>query len=584
MLARSGIYHENLMVTGKHITILGMTGPKGTVIDGGGKGPAVTITNSNALLAGVTVTNGNGGGVVISGTGLVEITNSIVGENLEGGIVCSQGSSVTITNSVIHSNEGGGIYCFNRTQLAIHNTVISGNLGAGGISCVLCDNLSVTYSTISGNRSSGIFLVDSPNSNLMGSILWFNGEYPYPVNASSWNDIIHEIVAIRSPIPVMLMSALTLYMTPQPWLECPPWCGNKLTWSLRFQDQGNIGIQGIPVPFVNPAYFWVAPTTGGNYELSGLVGIDMTGDPFVETIVCDDTDLRGVPRRLDGNDDGIASCDVGAYEFGAFRITTDTDWRAIGPVGNLEGRSLDTVGREWENRNVGWNSDLTFDDSAAAGWKNAIFNQTAHPPRPEIAFVWVDDPEHDGKKGATPAYFRYVFDLAEVPKFAELTVLADDDAQVYLNGQLVVNDLDGTVTLSPNIDVTRYLQAGKNLIAVKAHDSFGVFEGLYLLLRGGLPELVNDAVNFEIIQRFPTDKLDTEGCPAGYQGKFHFIARLTNTLATNLWGLQLEIAELTNGNLLLSDDGLSLGGTGRRGRRITKRRLHWRGASPRRIR
>ena len=59
-------------------------------------------------------------------------------------------------------------------------------------------------------------------------------------------------------------------------------------------------------------------------------------------------------------------------------------WRTIAPVGNLEGLPISHVGLDWEALNVGWNTSLTFDDTAAAGWQY-LFRATSRylaVPRP----------------------------------------------------------------------------------------------------------------------------------------------------------------------------------------------------------
>jgi len=55
---------------------------------------------------------------------------------------------------------------------------------------------------------------------------------------------------------------------------------------------------------------------------------------------------------------------------------------------------------------------------------------------------------------------------------ALLDCLMDDDAQIWINGVLVLNDNNNTASTFEAMDVRRYLRSGLNLIAVKAHDSY----------------------------------------------------------------------------------------------------------------
>ena len=71
--------------------------------------------------------------------------------------------------------------------------------------------------------------------------------------------------------------------------------------------------------------------------------------------------------------------------------------------------------------------------------------------------------------------------------------------QVYINGVLVLDDHDGSATGIPPINVKPFLRSGMNVIAVKAHDSFGIHEALQLVLRvelaGSLSEHVVNLSN-----------------------------------------------------------------------------------------
>ena len=158
----------------------------------------------------------------------------------------------------------------------------------------------------------------------------------------------------------------------------------------------------------------------------------------------------------------VAVANAGAEQLS---LPSGTHWRAIGPVGNLEGTPIANAGLFWESVNVGWNTDLSYDDSDAAGWKYATKS-----PYPAANAIWADGMHPNG---FTPAYFRYKFVVDGTPTKGLLTVLVDDDAQVYINGERVVNDTDGVGTLVRDVDVTTSLRQGENLIATKAHDSWG---------------------------------------------------------------------------------------------------------------
>lgn len=148
-------------------------------------------------------------------------------------------------------------------------------------------------------------------------------------------------------------------------------------------------------------------------------------------------------------------------------VETDTTWRAIGPVGDQTGADIHTVGLDFEAANPGWNSNVLYDDSAAAGWSDAI--EVIHPTEPFERY-WVDGTDIIG---SSPAYFRKTFEIDGVPTTAFLDVIVDDDALVYINGHLVVNDSDGLATYLFDLDVEPWLVQGTNLIAVKAHDGQG---------------------------------------------------------------------------------------------------------------
>ncbi len=151
--------------------------------------------------------------------------------------------------------------------------------------------------------------------------------------------------------------------------------------------------------------------------------------------------------------------------------TTDTSWRAIGPVGNLETQNITNVGLGWESSNAGWNTSLGYDDSDAAGWISAVFN--GHPNIPNS--IWSSD---DHLTGPTPTYFRKEITINGTPTTGSFAFIVDDDVQLYVNGNLVFNDTNGLATFATGgINITASLISGVNLIAMKVHDQQGA-EGI----------------------------------------------------------------------------------------------------------
>ena len=72
----------------------------------------------------------------------------------------------------------------------------------------------------------------------------------------------------------------------------------------------------------------------------------------------------------------------------------------------------------------------------------------------------------------------------------------------------------------------------------------------------GKCKIVNDFVAFEPVPSTFRFTKDTAGCPGGVAGIFSFDATLTNISDAALANLEIEVTELTDGNLLLTEDGL----------------------------
>jgi predicted outer membrane repeat protein len=288
-------------------------------------GGGICCSSSDPVLSNVIIRNNsaddNGGGIYCYGNSIPNLLNVIVSDNfaVDGGGMYFRYSCPSLTNSIISNNsasddgggiyygdsetsfinstiinnsaseDGGGIYCY-ASSTSFINSIISNNSTSddgGGLYCY-ASNTSLLNSTISNNTSDdggGLYCRESSNSNLINNILWNNtpqGIYFYQIHGS-----------------------------------------NSVTSSYSNIQGGEAGIE-----------------TNNNGEINWLEGnIDSdplfigTGEhPFTLSVnsPCIDAgtpdtlglnlppwDIIGNERVWDGDEDGVAIIDMGAYEFGA---------------------------------------------------------------------------------------------------------------------------------------------------------------------------------------------------------------------------------------------------------------------------
>ena len=309
---------------GKAITVRSQSGnPEACIIDCQGSESDLhrgfyfhSGEDSNSVLQGVTITNGyvmgiptdNGGAVLCCSTSSPTITNCRITSSrafLGGGICCMFNSSPTITNCTIMDNWGsevGGIECYEGSHPKITNCTIAENQTSnrgGGIDCMFSSNPTIINCLIRDNTAnyngSGIMCREgSPtviNCTLAGNITFEYPEYagciycgsssnPTITNCILWGDTPQEIYVSGGAGPVVSYSDIQ-----------GGWPG-----------AGNINVDPL---FVNPG--------GDNYHLStGSACIDTGSNAAVPPGVT--TDLEGNPRIVDGNGNGTATVDMGAYE------------------------------------------------------------------------------------------------------------------------------------------------------------------------------------------------------------------------------------------------------------------------------
>jgi CSLREA domain-containing protein len=341
------------------------SGAESTIVDGNGVSRIFFISNpgTNPIvnISNVTIRNGQGnidfgtgirirpgstlnlvgsivrdnrsavGGVGITNEGSLTIIRSTVRDNqvtgggggvtgTGGGILNSSGANMRILESTIHSNRGirgGGIS--NSGHLDITNTTISGNVASagGGIRNSISGIVNISFSTITDNEAG--FESGEPEENRVGGGI---------LNFEKVN--IGNSIVTGNRDGRLLSDPL---LSPDCFSEAPfgftSFRGNfvgVINTNCDFRDTifgapptfDTVGTAASPVD----AQLTSLGNNGGPTRTHGLLSVSPvidqgTGITSATFFDCPQTDQRGFPRPVDGDSDGNAYCDAGAFEFGS---------------------------------------------------------------------------------------------------------------------------------------------------------------------------------------------------------------------------------------------------------------------------
>lgn len=365
----TGTYSETVTIS-KTLTLQG-TDALTTIIDGTMAGRVVSIRNrSTVMLTDLTLTNGNGGiynefGCTLTlnrcriidnadttGTGggilndigtTLTLNDTLVRGNrttINGGGISGVGE-LTLNNSVIISNtadlKGGGIShgTTSYSTLTVNNSTISDNQAAygGGISNEEFGTARITRSTIANNTASvhggGIFnngLLTLTNSTLSSNSAGMGGGIR---NDATGNLILANTTVTSNTVTeggggidnysgkAVLKNSIVA--TQRTGADCATIAGNISSYGHNLDSDDTCELMAAgDIPGADPMLGPLQDNGGATLTHALLVGspaIDSGDD-----IGCPNVDQRGFPRPLNGDQDGTAACDIGAYEYGFYYV------------------------------------------------------------------------------------------------------------------------------------------------------------------------------------------------------------------------------------------------------------------------
>ena len=267
-----------------------------------------------------------GGGITVRpapglGRAMIFCRNCEISENwaAPGGGILLNGSDAIIENCRFVGNIVGAIYSTGESFVCSNSMFFANRdrYPSAGRSCILlrsCSPAVITNSLICGNTA-GVTAEDTL-LNLSNDTVVFNGSFG---SANVGCTILHATNSIFYPAGIFVSdpSSTSIGHSSVSNAEVSYGPGNivNITNPPLFVDPGYWDTSSDP--YVEPGWTFVL----GDYHLlpgspsidAGTNDVDSPYTPEVETLPA--TDLAGIPRVIDGNRDGCATVDMGAYEY-----------------------------------------------------------------------------------------------------------------------------------------------------------------------------------------------------------------------------------------------------------------------------
>ena len=304
------------------------------VIDNAAEGTGGGINNARTLTLQATTVTGNsaainGGGIANGGSnGDLTLTSSSVSSNTAGvdggGLHISGVADISAMFSTVDSNsasgQGGGIYQSSTGTVDITSSTVSRNTAGSGGGIYSEEGFSFLNSTLSTNTATGngggLHNNDTSNNGLNVSLesATIFGNTAGGTGGGVQNDSVSGPVNVRNTIIARNTAPTDVDVS-----------------GVQFASQGNnlIGDRGSVTSFVDGVGGNIVGTTGS--EVDPLLGVLQNNGGATQThslqfgspardggsnVGVQVTDQRGFARVFDGDGNGLATIDVGAFESG----------------------------------------------------------------------------------------------------------------------------------------------------------------------------------------------------------------------------------------------------------------------------
>jgi CSLREA domain-containing protein len=305
------------LVNSGAITLRNLTVANGSATEGGGIANGGTLTVTHCIFSGnaASGTFSSSGGGSIRNTGTLTVLDSTFSGNsatIGGGGIQNFWGTLTVLDSTFSSNsaaDGGGILNYGADSTAtVTNSTFSGNpvTEVGGGVCNIAGVLVVTNCTFSGNSAT-----------ITGGGIYNDGTLTVTNSTFSGNSATGGGGGVRnsSPGTTTLRNSIVANST------AGGNCDGAITNGGNNIDSGTScgwGSSDGSLSNTDPQLGPLADNGGPTQTFALLAGsraIDAV--TYNAPNGCPTTDQRGYFRPVDGDDNGSALCDIGAFEYGS---------------------------------------------------------------------------------------------------------------------------------------------------------------------------------------------------------------------------------------------------------------------------